>query len=124
MALRSKLVLKIHDKLASAASVGMGVRKSDIRRMLPATRIPECVIWELRRHGAKTVAIKDGKHLIGWKLEKPLKADPVRLAEPTVQRKMKFKPELFPAKTSKIKSALSPPVEAEVEVEVATSSST
>lgn len=94
MALRSKIVIAYHDKLFRAAENGRAVRLSDLRRIDP-NRDPFGVIWELRRHGAETIAVRSGRKVVGWQLKRALPDTPVRLDEPTIQSYVEMVPGLF-----------------------------
>jgi len=104
MALRSKIVIAYNDKLLRAAENGKAVRLSDLRRIDPV-RDPFGVIWELRRHGAETVAVRHGRKVVGWLLKKPLSDTPVRRDEPTIQSYVEVTPQLFGQTVKKKKVA-------------------
>jgi hypothetical protein len=95
MPLRSKVVMKAHDRLARAAEQGHGLRVIDLKRICPPTRNPFGVIWELRRHGAETAAIRQGREVVGWVLKNKLPNVPRRMEEPTPQTYVEYRPDIF-----------------------------
>lgn len=95
MKLRSSPVLRVAAKLAALSKDGRGLRVSEVRRMLPAGRLPAGVIWELRRWGAATAAVRNGHRVVGWVMVKPLPENAVKANEPTAQTYINYDKGLF-----------------------------
>lgn len=100
MSLRSKPVKGVHDKLAEAADAGFGLSIHVLQAYLKKRNIFG-VIWELRRHGAEVIAVRDGRKIVGWILKSKLPATPIaRMDEPTPQMYINFKPNLFAGRSA------------------------
>ena len=93
MSLRSKVIIAVHTALAEAAKEGYGLRLSQLK--ICGARIPFGVIWELRRHGAETIAVRRGRQVVGWILKSELGDTPRRADEPTPQSYIEYNPKLF-----------------------------
>jgi hypothetical protein len=107
MELRSKYVKKVDAALIKAAADGFALKASEIRRIIPPERVVAAVVWEYRRWGGKTVAIKQGKHVLGYLLVKPLPDEPKRRATPTNQtvKRVKAGEQYFRPAVRKVKPA-------------------
>lgn len=103
MSLRSQLLINVHAAMANAAKRGKAMRVKDFDPLLPPGRLIAGVVWELRRHGAKIAAVKEGRTVVGYMLKKeiPALAAPVvarrepRADEPTPMPYIKNKPGIF-----------------------------
>jgi hypothetical protein len=107
MPLRSEVILKVHSKLAAAASQGYGLLLEDLRKLCPPNRNPFGVIWELRRHGAELAAVRKGRTVVGWVLKTTLPVEKMqRLDDPTPQTYVEFDRTLFatPVRSKTIKA--------------------
>lgn len=95
MKLRSSPVLRVAAKLAALSKDGRGLRVSEVRKMLPAGRLPAGVIWELRRWGGVTAAVRNGRRVVGWVMTQPIPENAVKANEPTTQTYINYDKGLF-----------------------------
>ena len=102
MSLRSEPVIIVESALASAAEKGKGLLIGDIKKLIPKARNPFGVIWEMRRHGAETIAVREGRQIVGWLLKSRLPVDKNgdihRADRPTEQAYIEYDPSLFRSK--------------------------
>lgn len=95
MALRSTIVKTVHDYLFAASEHGYGISLIRLQNLC-GNRDIFGVIWEMRRHGAETIAVRKGREIVGWILKTRFPDNPIpRATAPSDQVYVEYRPGLF-----------------------------